>query len=101
MSIQSHPSSGRRLLLVAVALGAVLISPVASAQNGRGDGESGSANSTREEVYVYGPRIHVERSPLGSIEKVSMSRAVRYDDLDLRTMPGAHELRLRIRNVAQ
>lgn len=103
MTVQSQPKSARRLALAACAVGAILFSPAAIAQgDGRYD-ETAAPNGAREpeQVYVYGPRLHVERSAYGGIEKVSLSRAVRYDDLDLRTSPGAHELRLRIRNAAQ
>lgn len=103
MSLRSHLKSGRRLALVTGAVGAILVSPAANAQDDSRYHDTATPNSSHnpEEVYVYGPRIHVERSTFGGIEKVSLSRAVRFDDLDLRTTPGAHQLRLRVRNVAQ
>lgn len=103
MSVQSHLKSGRRLALVTGAVGAILVSPAANAQDDGRYRDTVAPNNASgpEEVYVYGPRIHVERSRLGGIEKVSLSRAVRFDDLDLRTRPGARELRLRIRNTAE
>lgn len=55
-----------------------------------------------EDVEVYGPRLHVERGPLnGPLDTVAMSQAVHFDDLDLRTAWGAHELRSRIRFTAR
>ena len=56
-----------------------------------------------ETVEVYAPRYrhHEERSSIGApIVYASYSQDVRYDDLDLRTPWGAHELRMRIRDVA-
>jgi UrcA family protein len=56
-----------------------------------------------EEVIVTAPRPRFEpRSEIGApIENVSLSRDVRYDDLDLTTPEGARELRERIRFTAQ
>ena len=73
----------------------------ASAQGGDRDGRVVNAVGPYEEVYVYAPRVYVERtSPLGPIEKISLTRPVRYDDLNLRTVRGADELRMRVRTTA-
>ncbi len=54
-----------------------------------------------EQVPVYAPRFRAEPTPLnGPLEEVSLSSAVPYDDLDLRTWAGAHELHRRIRDTA-
>lgn len=58
-------------------------------------------NGPSENVVIYAPRFHVERGHLGGpIETASMSEPVRYDDLDLTTAWGAHELRSRVRFTA-
>jgi UrcA family protein len=55
-----------------------------------------------EEVDVYAPHYSAEPGHLnGTLGKVSLSRPVRYDDLDLRTRDGAHELRMRVRDEAR
>ena len=57
-----------------------------------------------EEVIVTAPRPRFEerRGELGGrVEDVSLSQDVRYDDLDLTTPEGAHELRDRIRYTAR
>jgi UrcA family protein len=54
-----------------------------------------------EQVEVYAPRFHTEHTPLNApVEKVSLSMAVPYDDLDLRTWQGARELHHRVRDAA-
>ncbi len=53
-----------------------------------------------ERVEVIMP--HTERSEIGApIEYRSISRDVRFDDLDLSTRAGAHELRERVRQTAR
>ena len=55
----------------------------------------------RRPYIVYGPHREGERSAIGApIEDVSISRPVRYDDLDLRTDRGVHELKRRILHTA-
>lgn len=56
-----------------------------------------------EEVIIQAPRYRApSRSTIGApIENVAMSRAIRFDDLDLRTAWGAHALRERIRYTAR
>jgi UrcA family protein len=90
--------------LMASALGAALAVgvcgfkvPSASAQDYGPAYESGPPES----VIVTAPRIHIDSHKLnGPLERVSMSTAVRYDDLDLGTWDGEHELRRRIRDEA-
>jgi UrcA family protein len=57
---------------------------------------------TTETIRVYAPRhFTVERRPMnGPVQKISLSREVRFDDLDLRTRSGARELRMRVRAAA-
>ncbi|MEI9930848.1 MAG: UrcA family protein [Rhizomicrobium sp.] len=59
-------------------------------------------NGPSEQVIVTAPHYSVDRGHLGSsTEKVSLSQAVSFDDLDLTTRRGAHELKLRIRETVQ
>jgi UrcA family protein len=89
----------RKFIYPALVAGAfVLAAGAASAQDygyGPPPGE--------EDITVYAPRLHVEQSkPLdGAPEKLSLSVNVRYDDLDLRSREGAHELRDRVRDSAR
>ncbi|HEY4115133.1 MAG TPA: UrcA family protein [Rhizomicrobium sp.] len=56
---------------------------------------------TGEEVQVIAPRRPVDRTTVGApIEDVALSRPVRTDDLDLRTLWGVRTLRARISNTA-
>jgi UrcA family protein len=69
--------------------------------NYTGYGPSDYQNGPDDEVIVTGPHRHIERSTIGApIEDVVMRRPVRFDDLDLRTSWGAHELRERVRVTA-
>jgi len=62
---------------------------------------SAYSNGPTESVEVIAPRFHADSTPLnGPLEKVSYSEHVRYDDLNLLTRRGAHELRRRVWNVA-
>jgi UrcA family protein len=55
----------------------------------------------REEIVVTAPRYHTQRSAIGAeIRDVSITREVRFNDLDLRSARGARELRSRIRFTA-
>jgi UrcA family protein len=84
-------------LLLAGAFGAVLAASPAFAQDVSGYGYGQS-----DEIVVTAPHFHAETSPLnGPIEKVSLSNAVRYDDLDLRTWQGARTLKWRVRMEAR
>ncbi len=94
-----------RLLVAAGALGLALAASSANAQdydpNSAPPPSYGPASGPPESITIYGPRRHVERGDLGTpIENVALSRAVRFDDLDLRTDWGAHELRNRVRFTA-
>jgi len=80
---------------------ALAASPV-HAQNYSGPyGPPGYQSGPPEQVEVYGPRFREERTPLNAPPgKVSLSVAVPFDDLDLRTRRGAFELRRRVRDAA-
>jgi|HubBroStandDraft_4_1064222.scaffolds.fasta_scaffold525181_1 UrcA family protein len=85
-----------KILLMAGAMGFMAVATSAGAQD---TGYYGSApySGPQEEVIVtpppYGPRVgHLG----GPIENVSLSRPVRYDDLDLSSHWGAHRLRERV-----
>ena len=57
-------------------------------------------NGGTERIEVIAPRG--QRSEIGApIEYRSISREVRFDDLDLTTRGGAHELRARVRETAR
>ncbi len=54
-----------------------------------------------EEVIVRAPQYGPQRSEIGApVENLSLSREVRFDDLDLRTSWGASALRDRVRQTA-
>jgi UrcA family protein len=95
----------RKLLQASVAaFGIALAASPSNAQgyNGPYDNDGQNYQSPPEQVYVYGPRRPRERSEIGApIEDVAISRAVRFDDLDLRTAWGADELRDRILYTAR
>ncbi|HEY2071163.1 MAG TPA: UrcA family protein [Rhizomicrobium sp.] len=60
------------------------------------------AQDTTEGITVYAPRVHVEPGGRDGLpEKISLSRAVAYDDLDLTTYEGARDLRYRVRDEAR
>lgn len=78
--------------LLATSAVALLLATTALAQ---------SYDAPNEEVIVRAPPQTSQRSNIGaSVQDVSMSREVRFDDLDLRTVWGAETLRSRIRNTA-
>jgi UrcA family protein len=61
-----------------------------------------SQSASSEKIEVYAPRFRVDRSPLiGLVNKISLSRLMRYDDLDLHTARGERELRLRVHDMAR
>ncbi len=92
-------STARRLALLVTSALALGFTTAASAQDYDQDSHYRSGT---EEVIVTAPRYHGQRSEIGApIEDVSMSRDVRFDDLDLRTPYGAHVLRERVRFTAQ
>lgn len=60
-----------------------------------------SAQDRQEEVIVTAPPLNTETTRLnGPLEKVSLSTAVPYGDLDLATRHGARVLRARVRDAA-
>ncbi len=81
-----------------IAAGALtLVSGAASAQ-----GYQDTAYQPNENVEITVPHYGPQRSELGAPNvRVSLSRAVRYDDLDLRTRHGARVLRERIQLTAR
>jgi UrcA family protein len=86
-------------LLAATAVGLALASP-ASAQQYDRYGDPSYRNSD-EQIEVIAPRYHERSSTTGApIRDVAMSREVRFDDLNLRTAWGAHQLKVRIRYAA-
>jgi len=55
-----------------------------------------------ESVTVTAPHFRADSTPLnGTLERVSLSGVVRYDDLNLQTREGARELKWRVREEAQ
>jgi UrcA family protein len=98
MSIQSRLTSKLKLATIAASVGIIVAVSAASAQ----DYDRNGTSDTTETIRVYAPHaLRVERQPHnGPVEKISLSRSVRYDDLDLRTRFGAHELRVRVGRAA-
>jgi len=103
MSTKCLSGTARRLsLLAATAIGLALAAPANAQQYDRQYDRYGDAmyGNSDEEIVVTAPRYH-PRSEIGApIRDVALSRDVRFDDLDLRTARGAHELKLRIRYTA-
>ena len=58
------------------------------------------AANVPENVIVIAPHVQTDHSSLAPTEITKLSMNVAYDDLDLRTAGGAHELRARIRDAA-
>jgi len=84
-------------LVLALTASAVCAQPYGAYGGSPDDVQAG----TSEHVEIYGRRPPPERSAIGApIEEVSLSRAVPYDDLDLRTDWGVRELHERIRATA-
>ncbi len=102
MTFSPQKPMQRGALLAAGAFGLMLAASSARAQDyGRFD-EPAYQNGLNEEVEVIAPPYREERTPLNAPPgRVSLSHVVRYDDLDLRTREGAHELRARIRETAR
>jgi UrcA family protein len=89
-----------KLAILAGAIGAILATSAAHALDY--DRDRATYASSTETIEVIAPRLRVERAPLnGPVNKISLSRHVRYDDLNLRTARGASELRARVRDAAQ
>ncbi len=88
--------------LLASALGALILVPAAQARDDGRYNDAAYSSSDTESVTVYAPHFHVDRSsPLGAPDRVSLSRAVPYNDLDLRSPQDAHELRVRVATAAR
>jgi UrcA family protein len=99
MSSNLSTMARRLSLLAATAIGLAFAAPANAQQYSRYD-EPTYGNSSDEQIEVTAPRYH-SRSAIGApIRDVAMSREVRFDDLDLRTTWGAHELKARIRYTA-
>lgn len=90
MSVRSFVKSA----LLASALGTLVAIPAHAQDTGRYS-DAAYANDP-ESVTVYAPHFRVERGTFGVPEKVSLSRAVPYGDLDLRSPADARELRSRV-----
>jgi UrcA family protein len=89
-----------RAAILAGAIGLALAASSASAQDRYDNG----AYNEDENIQVIAPRFdtHADGQRLnGPLEKISLSTNVPYDDLNLRTWRGAHELKLRVRDAAQ
>jgi UrcA family protein len=101
MSTHRFSNMARRLPLLAVAAcGLALASGPVTAQDYDRYSDAAYASSSDEQIEVIVPRHHA-RSLIGAeIRDVAMSREVRVDDLDLRTLHGERVLRARIRNTA-
>jgi UrcA family protein len=86
--------------VVLAALGLTLAASAASAQS---YGPVTPPSGSNEVVTVTAPKPHQrQRSTIGApIVNVSLSREVRFDDLDLTTPTGARELRARVRHTAK
>ncbi|HWA90610.1 MAG TPA: UrcA family protein [Rhizomicrobium sp.] len=92
-------------LLAGSALALMLTAAPAFAQDYNDNTDNGydqSYNNGPETIEVIAPRFNFERRPVGAPPgRLSLSQAVSYNDLDLRTRSGAHELRMRVRDTAQ
>lgn len=86
----------------AIGLGLAISASDASAQGyGYGPPPAPYATEQPDSVIVVAPRYRNDHNHLNvPPENVSLSQAVRYDDLDLRSRGGARELRRRVRIVA-
>jgi UrcA family protein len=100
MTVDTYLKPATRLALLAGAAFFLTAAPAAQAQDPYKN--ASYSDESREQVIVIAPRVHEERgATLGIPSKVSMSQPVSYDDLDLRTRTGAHELRLRVADTAR
>lgn len=88
-------------LIAAGAFGLALsASPVAAQDYGYDD--QSYSNGPSEQIEVIAPRYRAEQRPVNAPPgKLSLSVAVHFGDLDLRTREGAHELRARVRDAAR
>jgi len=101
MSADYFTNVARRLPLLAVAAcGLVLAAGPAGAQDYGRYSDAPYASTSDEQIEVIVPR-HNSRSAIGApVRDVALSREVRADDLDLRTLRGERVLRARIRSTA-
>ena len=84
-------------MVIGGALGLLLVASSSAGAQEYGPYRPGYYQAPPEEVIVRPPHYTRERSDIGApIIEASVSRGVRYDDLDLRTGWGARELRDRI-----
>jgi UrcA family protein len=103
MSIRQHIPRHVALFATAAAVCAFAATAAPAQEYGSYDQGPGYYGPPPEEVIIQAPRYRPpQRSTIGApIENVAMSRAIRFDDLDLRTSWGAHALRERIRYTAR
>jgi len=89
-----------KTIYAALALGSALVATAAGAAP---YGPVTPPSGMDEVITVTAPRPHErQRSSIGApIVNVSLSREVRFDDLDLRSDRGARELRSRVRHTAR
>jgi UrcA family protein len=98
--------SARTAALLAGAAGLLFLAAPALAQDYGPPPDDAYASAPPDEVIVQAPRLRFrsEQSGPSSLdlppEKVSLSTAVRYDDLDLASWQGARELRYRVHVAA-
>ena len=86
-----------KAMATGTALGLMLVASSAGAQDAEGSAALGSYGGPPEQVIVTPPPHVIRRSFIGApIIDVSLSKAVRTDDLDLRTGDGARVLRSRV-----
>ena len=96
VSFFSHPRCA--MTAAGAALAIAIAIPAAMAQQA-GDREYYQGNGETVEVIAPPP---AQRTSIGApIENVALSKAVRTDDLDLRTRWGVHALRTRISTTAR
>jgi len=100
MSVPTFLKPATRLALLASAAGFLFTASGAIAQESGSYDQAAYSNDSRETIEVIAPDIRAERTN-GIPGKVSLSRPVPYDDLDLATRDGARELRARVRDTAR
>ncbi len=90
-----------KIALLTSAVGLPLALSPANAQDYGPYGPPVYYGPPQEQLEVNAPRFREEHVPLNApLEKVSLSAAVPYGDLDLRSREGARELRYRVRDAA-
>lgn len=100
MSTHRFSNVMRRLPLLAAACGLALATAPAVAQDYGRYSDAPYASTSDEQIEVIAPRHHARTAIGAEVRDVSMSREVRVDDLDLRTLRGERILRARIRRTA-